>query len=244
MKAHIKFRFLIMIVLMAFMVIEAGNAQAETRYVSDLLVITLRSEPEKDSESIRTLRSNTPLEVLEEYGEYLKVKTEKDEEGWVIKRYITSNIPKPMIITELGERINKLEEQNEELVKIRENLEAEFNEIKKYQNGSDEYKASIRKERKEAAKASRELNAMTRKYNALRDKSRNVIEMAEKNKKLEKKIIKLNTSEVKLKELSEKLKQEKKDLLRASIIKWFLAGGGVLFAGMILGKISRKKDYY
>ncbi len=244
MKAHTKFRFLIMIVLMAFMVIEAGNAQAEIQFVSDLLVITLRSEPEKDAEVIRTLRSNTPLEVIEEYDEYLKVRTDKDEEGWVIKRYVTSNIPKPIIITELGERINELEEKNEELIKISENLVAELNEIKKYQNGSDEYKASIRKERKEAAKVIWKLDAMTKKYNALRNKSRNVIEMTEKIKKMEEKIVKLNSSKGTLKVLYEKLKQEKKDMLRAGIIRWFLAGSGVLFAGMILGKISRKKDYY
>jgi len=244
MRAHTKFCFLIMIVLMAFMVIEAGNAQAEIQFVSDLLVIALRSEPEKDAEAVRTLRSNTPLEVIEEYDEYLKVRTDKDEEGWVVKRYLTSNIPKPIIITELGERINELEEKNEELVKISENLEAELNEIKKYQNGSDEYKASIRKERKEAAKAIRKLDAMTKKYNAFRDKSRNVIEMTEKNKKMEEKIVKLDSSKDALKVLSEKLKQEKKDLLRAGIIRWFLAGSGVLFAGMILGKISRKKEYY
>ena len=244
MKVHTKFHFLIMIVLIALMVIAAGNVQAETRYVSDVLVITLRAEPEKDAEEIRTIRSNTPLEVIEENDKYLKVRTREGEEGWIIKRYLTSNIPKPMIITELGERINELENKNEELVKIRESLEAELDEIKKYQNGSDEYKASIRNERKEAAKAIRELDAMTKKYNALRDKSRNVIEMAEKNKRLEEQIIKLNSSENKLKELSEKLKQEKKDLLRAGIIRWFLAGSGVLFAGMILGKISRKKDYY
>jgi SH3 domain protein len=233
-----------MMILMAFMVIEAGNAQAETRYVSDVLVITLRSGPEKDAEEIRTLRSNTPLEVIEEYGEYLKVRTERNEEGWVIKRYTTSNIPKSMVITELGERINQLEEKNEELDKIRKDLEEELNEIKKYQDGSDEYKASIKKEREGAAKALRELEAMTKKYNALRDKSRNVIEMSEKIKNLEEKIIKLNTSDNKLKELSEKLKQEKKDLLRAGIIRWFLAGSGVLFVGIILGKMSRKKDYY
>ena len=246
MKVHIKFRFLIMIVFMALMVIAAGNVKAETQYVSDVFVITLRSGPEKDAEKIRTLRSNTPLEVIEENGEYLKVRTKEGEEGWIIKRYLTSNLPKPMIITELGERINKLEEKNEELVKIRENLEAELNEIKKYQNGSDEYKASIGNEREEAAKAIQELEAMTQKYNALQEMSRNVIEIAEKVKNLEEKIIKLNSYNNKLKELSEKLKQEKKDLLRAGIIRWFLAGSGVLFAGIILGKISRsrKKDYY
>ncbi|MFO7558497.1 MAG: TIGR04211 family SH3 domain-containing protein [Desulfobacterales bacterium] len=245
MKVHIQFRFLIMIVLMALMVTAAENALAQTRYVSDVMFVTLRAEPEKDAEKIRTLRSNTPLEVLEEYGEYLKVRTRENEEGWVIKRYITSNIPKSMIITELGERITALEDKNEELVKIRENLEAELNEIKKYQSGSDEYKASIQKEQKDAAKAIQELAAMTQKYNALQDKSRNIIERDEKIKNLEEKIIKLNASEDKLKVLPDKLTQEKKDLLGAGTLRWFLAGSGVLFVGIIMGKLSRrKKDYY
>lgn len=245
MKVHIQFRFLIMIVLMALMVTAAENAVAQTRYVSDVLVITLRTEPEKDAEKIRMLRSNTPLEVIEEYGEYLKVRTPENEEGWVVKRYVTSTIPKSMVITELGERITALENKNEELVKIRESLEAELNEIKKYQSGSDEYRASIQKEQQDAAKAIQELAAMTQKYNALRDTSGNAIEMDEKTKKLEEQIIKLSASEDKLKVLSDKSKQEKNDLLRAGMLRWFLAGSGVLFAGMIMGKLSRrKKDYY
>jgi SH3 domain protein len=68
--------------------------------------------------------------------------------------------------------------------------------------------------------------------------------MSAKIKELEEKIINLNGSEKNLKELAEKLKQEKKGLLRAGIIRWFLAGSGVLFVGIILGKLSRKKDYY
>jgi SH3 domain protein len=127
MKADTLFYFLLALTLTAFMATEAGNAAAETRYVSDVMVITLRTEPYEDAEKIRMLRSDTPLEVIETQGEYLKVKTGDNEEGWVIGRYLTSAIPKSRVIAELGERINRLEEKNEALEKIRKDLEEELN---------------------------------------------------------------------------------------------------------------------
>jgi SH3 domain protein len=51
-----------------------------------------------------------------------------------------------------------------------------------------------------------------------------------------------------LKETNEKLAAEvqaltaeNSDLLRTGALRWFLAGGGVLFLGWLIGKASRKK---
>jgi SH3 domain protein len=92
----------------------AGSAHAERRYVSDSLIVTLRGAPGKDSKAVRKLRTDTPVEVLEESGRYLRVRTEEGEEGWVGKQYISSEVPKPIIIEGLRKEIDRLKAQIKE----------------------------------------------------------------------------------------------------------------------------------
>ena len=62
------------------------NVQAETRYVTDMLYLSLRGGPGNEYSVIETLRSNAPVEVLEEEGKFLKIRTEdgkEEHEHWV-----------------------------------------------------------------------------------------------------------------------------------------------------------------
>ncbi|MCD4742606.1 MAG: hypothetical protein K8R67_09060, partial [Desulfobacteraceae bacterium] len=71
-------------------------------------------------------------------------------------------------------------------------------------------------------------------YNDLMEKSKKVILIINENKKLKK----IN------KELSERLEDiefKNKTLLKVGMIKWFLAGAGVLFLGWIIGRIVSSK---
>jgi len=221
------------------------DASAETRYVSDILVITMRAEEDKDSAVIQTLRSNTPLEVLEETEEYLKVRTENNQEGWVNKRYITSSIPKSMMIAELGEKINRLELNLEAIKKEKKQLENVLEENRQNQGHSiGQYQSAIEQERRDAKKLNEEYKDISEKYNQLLNQSQNVTQMAQKIEKLENENSRLQNSETKNSKTIEKLKSEKNDLFQTGIIRWFMAGAAVLLVGILLGKISRKKDYY
>lgn len=93
-----------LIVLMA----SVGLAWADRRYVSDQLFVSLREAPGKDSRRITVLRTDTPVEVLEESGRYLRVRTEDGQEGWVDEQYLTREVPKPVIIAGLKEEIDRL----------------------------------------------------------------------------------------------------------------------------------------
>jgi SH3 domain protein len=94
--------------------VHVGTARADRRYVSDMLIITLRETPNTDGRVLRTLRTDTPVEVLEESGRYLRVRTEAGEEGWVGEQYITHETPKPIIIAQLKDEMNRLREKIEE----------------------------------------------------------------------------------------------------------------------------------
>ncbi len=88
--------------------VAVGSAYADRRYVSDRLIVTLREAPRKDGVALRKLGTGTPVEVLEESGRYLRVRTEEGEEGWVGKQYISSEVPKPIIIAGLRKEIDLL----------------------------------------------------------------------------------------------------------------------------------------
>ena len=109
-KPSLMFFFSLLILLSA----QAGTAQAERRYVSDTLIITLREAPNSDGRALRTLRTGAPVEVLEESGRYLRVQTEAGEEGWVAEQYITPETPKLIIIAQLKDEMNRLREKIKE----------------------------------------------------------------------------------------------------------------------------------
>ena len=79
----------IFILVSCFLVL-AGNAVAETRYVSDTLEITMRSGKGTNFGITRMLRSGTPVEVLEvdKKSGYTQVRTKSGKEGWVLSRFL------------------------------------------------------------------------------------------------------------------------------------------------------------
>lgn len=236
---------LIMIFSMFLTIVFPMVAAAETRYVSDILVITMRADEDKDSAVVQTLRSNTPLEVLEETDDFLKVRTESNKEGWVNKRYTTANIPKPMIISELGEKISRLESNLEEMEKKNNQLESELESIRSNQDHSPgESQAAVEQARRDANKISEEYKEISEKYTKLLNQSKNVVQMSQKIEKLENENMQLQVTEKKNIETIAKMKNETNHLFRTGIIWWFVAGASVLLVGILLGKISRKKDYY
>ena len=106
-KPSLMLLFLLVILLSALV----GTAQADKRYVSDSLVLTLREAPNSDGRILGTIRTGDPVEVLEESGRYLRVQTEAGEQGWVAEQYITAETPKPMIIAQLRDELDRLQER-------------------------------------------------------------------------------------------------------------------------------------
>ncbi len=54
-----------------------SSAYAETRYISDQLIVTVRSGKGNQYKILETLPTSTPVEVLEEDKTYVKVVTQK-----------------------------------------------------------------------------------------------------------------------------------------------------------------------
>jgi SH3 domain protein len=84
------------------------------RYVSDLLVVNLRSHREQPSTIVSTVRTGDRLQVLGQHpGGYVRVRTSDDLEGWIADKYLTEDLPKDLIITQLRQKIADLEKSLE-----------------------------------------------------------------------------------------------------------------------------------
>ena len=208
---------------------------ADTRYVGDQLVITLRQGKSTKHKILKTLKTGTPMEVLEEDPTYLKVRISDGTEGYVLRQYISSTPPKTLRIKELEIENRGLQNKIEELEKTKSNLAMQLDEIqKKYIREVSDLKTKSMNLEQNLDLALNNQGEMTEKYNTLLAESENVIQLADEREKLLKENVKLTAGIKDLRKENEKMADSK-------MIKWFLAGGGVFFFGWIIGKISRKK---
>ncbi len=200
------------------------HASAETQYVSDSIVITMRAGKGDQYKVIRTLGTGTPIEVLEEDARYLKVRIQDGTEGWVLKRYISSRKPKNLIISDLENQTDRLRNDLAALEKERNALKNELRTFRK----------NLKAAKKEGAILAKKLQWMTARYDTLAEESKNVTELIDERNRLQ-------AENDRLSEESSRLMRENERHKRNEKIKWFLAGGGVFFVGWISGKLSRKK---
>jgi SH3 domain protein len=169
----------------------AAHAQPTAGYVTDSLILTFRQGPGPSYTVLKTLESNTPLTILDQEGNYFKVRLSSGETGWVDKQFVMFDLPKTMII-------DTLEQEKAALEKQVHALSAENDRLKEQMA-------------------------------ALNEDPKNVIELIEKNDRLEKENKALARN-------LEQLENESGRLFKTGMIKWFLAGFGVIFLGWLLGQ--------
>jgi SH3 domain protein len=224
--------------LLIFVIILTGTIKsvfAETRYVSDKLIISVRDGPNQDDNVLGYIKTGTAVDVLEEKECYLRIKTEDGLEGWVQTQYIISEKPNARIIEDLRNEINDLNKKIE-FLKNEEGTLSEKLLVKKQINEFKikELEQELNISQKNTAKAKNDLIELNKKYKKLLSISENTDELIRKLEKSKKLDSKLKT------EISN-LKKDSQNPLKSSIIKPFLAGAGVFFVGFILGGLAKRK---
>lgn len=222
-----KCSFILLLVLLAPFIVTVCPVEAATQYVTDTLYVGLREKKGEEYDVIKYLKTDTPLEVLEDDGDYYRVRTQEGEEGWILKRYVSAETPKPVVMTRLREEIDRLKSRIEEMRAEKRTQASKVNELDKLHKSA----------RAEAASTAEELENMTVKYNALLEKSQDVVQLLEERDTLK-------AENERLSAVEDFLREENEDLRRTEMMWWFVAGGGVLFLGWIIGKASRQKRYY
>ena len=190
----------------------------DIRYVSDELIITMRTGQGSQYQILKTLPSGTRLEILETDDEtgYSKVRIPDGKEGWVLNRFLTVEpIAREKLAAAQG-KMQRLVEQNnalkEELANLKNNntdLEAERNALLNQQE-----------------KAKSELDRLN--------------QVAAQPLQLDKQNRELKQQNVSLEKELQLIQQENQVLKDRSQREWFIAGAGVLLGGLLLGLILPK----
>lgn len=210
------------------------SAFAETGYVSDELIITLRQGKGNQYKILRTLKTGTPMEILEKGDMYYRVRT-RGEVGYVLRQYVSMQTPKPVVIENLKREVEALREKIAQLEETRNEFRQKSTDLQKTLETKEKTLAQELADVQEKYQQTRQqLDSVTHDYSSLLESSENLISIIAERDQLTK-------EKEQLANRAEELKTENTDLLRTGVIKWFLAGSGVLFLGWILGKLSKKR---
>jgi len=206
-------RYLIFLTLL-FFICSGGAVMAATRYVKPSAEIPIRSGQGTEYKILVVVPDGMKVEIVEENDPWALVRTPGGTEGWMLKRYLTDEPP-------LSEVVASLEAQKTNL------MESEAEVRRKY----DELVATYSRNEEELNTCILERDETNNRYLELQQDTADVIKI--KND-LESRSQELQAARKQLSAVQE----ENSQLKRNSSIRWFLAGGGVLFIGILLGLLS------
>ncbi|HEB56287.1 MAG TPA: TIGR04211 family SH3 domain-containing protein [Gammaproteobacteria bacterium] len=206
-----------LLIFIVLILVSPLNQAKDIQYVSDQLVITLRTGQGSTYQIIRTLPSGTKLEVLEvtDTG-YARVKTEGGTEGWIRSQYLS---PEPIARLKL------------------EAVEKKLNKLKSENTGLRAETQKLRKQRHELESKNRDLLARVK---AAESELSRLGEVAAKPILLDKENRKLQQQNISLEKKLQMMAQENQVLKDRSQREWFIAGAVVLLGGIFLGLLLPK----
>jgi len=204
----------------------AGQALAERAWVTDEFKITVRSGESPRHKIISMIKSGTPVEVLSRNRStgYSRVRLPNGKEGFVLSRQLLDH---PVA----REQLATLEAEVAALKTAPSELQRKLADLSERHNRLSREHESLQAEKK---RIELELAALKR-------TSANAIRIANERNELRKQVAELTRS-------NEELKQEKRELENNSAQRWFLIGGGVTIAGILIGlilphlRLRRRKD--
>jgi len=108
-----KYFFMVLISFILF----SSPAHSKTMYVIDEIIITVRRQPGVDFKIIDQLNSNEKVDLLRTKESWAQISFRDSKTGWVLSRFLTEEIPKPIQITELKKTVNVQSEKIKALEK-------------------------------------------------------------------------------------------------------------------------------
>ena len=188
---------------------------AQSRYVDGLQKVTFRTGPGTDNKIIRMIETNEKVTLIEAGEKWTKVRDSEGNEGYILNRFVTNETPYIY-------RYQYQKSVNEKLKEKEESLSAQVKDLR----------AELAQIKSELSTTKENLQSTEQNFTQLQEGASDYIGL---KKKYDSTVSQLK----KAKERTEKLEEQ----VNTHYIKWFLAGGSVLFVGWLIGLISRKKKY-
>ncbi|MEJ1411816.1 MAG: TIGR04211 family SH3 domain-containing protein, partial [Candidatus Sedimenticola sp. (ex Thyasira tokunagai)] len=203
-----------------------SGAYAETRYVTDVNKITLRSGESTTHKVIRMLTSGQAVEVIasSRASGYSNIRTKEGQTGYVLTRLLMSIPSARERLTAAEARLEELEKAPGELSSQLAQLQGEHKVLTTQFGELETVKQSLEQE-----------------LQSIRRTAANAIRISSERNELRQQVADL-THQV------EGLKQENRELTNNQAQHWFLIGAGVIVGGILIGlilprlRVQRRKD--
>jgi len=191
------------------------RANAETRYVTDRLEVTLRAGESTRYKILRMLPSGTPVDVVSvnPSTNYARVRIPDGTIGFMLVQELQDEPAARDRLAELEERMKALRQKPDALANELANLQETYGELKQ-----------------RFATLEREKQQREQELARIRHASANVLDITSDRERLRLQVAELTRSRA-------DLEQENRDLKNQKNQRWFLIGAGVLGGGVLMGLI-------
>jgi SH3 domain protein len=250
--------FVLVSVLFAF----PDFLNAETKFISGVIVVNIRESIEKQSQVIGTVKTGDEVEVLEEKENSSRVRTKGSIEGWLPSHYLHADIPAVETILKLKEELSTLKKKHDQLnqtktppdsvlqeeqrKKLNQSLDSLKTENKRLLEDNQKLLHIIQEnERSLQARTAdnSETEALKGKVVSLQNKlddltknTRDIINITNERDRLASEAENIKAELSRLQKLNQTFKTDK-------MFYWFFAGAAVFFIGLLSSKIfTRKKS--
>ncbi|MBW2163828.1 MAG: TIGR04211 family SH3 domain-containing protein [Deltaproteobacteria bacterium] len=205
----------IAIALVVFLCIPS-TALAKYLYVVPTAEIALRSGKGNEYRIVAVIINGSRVQMLKEDGDWTKIRTSDNKKGWMPKRYLSASPPLKDVVASLQTQRDQLKKQITEVNK----------QLKEVSEARNQYKQDLK-----ACILDRD--QFRKSYESLKEDAADVLNfkkaLSETAEELQEMKHKYNIAE-----------QENEHFRDNSRIKWFLAGGGILIIGWIIGLITTR----
>ncbi len=212
---HLMLLYSVIAIAFVFLCIPT-TALAKYLYVIPTAEIAVRSGKGNEYRVIDVIINGSRVELLKEDGNWAKVRTSNKKKGWMPKRYLSASPP-------LKDVVASLQAQRDQLKKKTTEVSEQLDEATEARNQYEQDLKTCILDRDQIRKT----------YNSLKEDAADVIYVKQA----------LSETAEELQEVKHKYtiaQQENEHLRDNSRIKWFLAGGGILIVGWIIGFITTR----
>ncbi len=199
-------------------------ATSRMRYITDQFKVTLRAGPGLQYQIIHMLSSGRQVKVLTQDNQtgYTQVETASGMTGWMLTRYLMIHPAAEALLKQTQAKLNQTQSQSRTLdVRLKQNqtiLKVKTLKLTTLQAG---------------------YAILQQKYKSLRTTASNAVEINQKNTMLQQHMGQLEKRSKVLMQMNESYRNR-------TLIRWFLAGSGVLLLGLLLGfwfpRLARKRS--
>ena len=195
-------------------VVMMSAASGELRFVRPSIKVPVRRGQGTEYKILRLVKSGDQVELLEENDAWARVRLKNGTEGWMPGRFLAREAP-PF------KRVEILRAENKNLTQHNNELDRKFTELRDLQDRTG----------RELSTCIAQRDTIQTEYQTLKTDTADVVALQDEMAATQKEIQRVRTAFA-------DVEQQNKDLKRKTTISWFLAGGGMILIGWIIGLIT------